>query len=239
MGRGDIARTVDGVPASPYSITLERGTDGTCLAWVDDLPGCFVRGASREDVEAALPDAIRGFLRWAGEPEPRSVEVEVVAEVESAIEAEEDTEALVAVDREALTVEHWSKVESWLRRSRQDVLRLVRELGEGELDVGRAGTERTLREELEHVALVELMYAFWTFDLRSPDGLEEALEWTRRAALDRMDALAREESRALTSAEWAGAPRPEPWTARKAARRLLWHELLHLRAIERARAPVR
>jgi len=37
----------------------------------------------------------------------------------------------------------------------------------------------------------------------------------------------------VTLAEWAGSPRLEEWTPRKAARRLLWHELLHLRALER------
>ena len=35
-----------------YSVTLERGTDGTYLAWVDDLPGCAVRARSRAEVLA-------------------------------------------------------------------------------------------------------------------------------------------------------------------------------------------
>jgi hypothetical protein len=48
-----------------------------------------------------------------------------------------------------------------------------------------------------------------------------------------MTALARREAGESTWADWAGAPRREPWTPRKAARRLVWHELLHLRALER------
>ena len=83
------------------------------------------------------------------------------------------------------------------------------------------------------MAFVELMYAMWTFDLRSRAGLTEFLTWTRRAAEERMQQLSENEAQDVTLAEWAGAPRPEEWTPRKAARRLLWHELLHLRALER------
>jgi hypothetical protein len=81
------------------------------------------------------------------------------------------------------------------------------------------------------------MYAAWTFDLQSKRGLGDFLIWTRQAAVERMDALAAERASALTWADWSGAPRPEPWTARKAARRLVWHELLHLRALQRFVSP--
>ena len=109
-------------------------------------------------------------------------------------------------------------------------------LTDDELESRREGSERTLGEEIEHVAFVELMYAMWTFDLRSRDGLAEFLGWTRDVSEGRMQQLAAREADGLTWAEWAGAPRPEPWTPRKAARRLLWHELLHLRALERVAA---
>ena len=32
-------------------MTLEHGTDGSYLAWVHELPGCFVRAPSREAVD--------------------------------------------------------------------------------------------------------------------------------------------------------------------------------------------
>jgi hypothetical protein len=77
------------------------------------------------------------------------------------------------------------------------------------------------------------MYAVLTFDRQSPDGLSEFLAWARSIARERLSALAHENSADLTLDHWGGAPRPEPWTARKAARRLVWHELLHLRPLER------
>lgn len=222
--------------ASVYHVTLERGSDGTYLAWVDDLPGCAVRAQSREEVLARLPAAIADFLSWTGAPDFPPPEVRVVEEVDSAIEAEEDTEALVASDREPLTEEAWAEIERWLGRSRAELMRLLEGLTDDDLAASREGSARTLREEIEHVAFVELMYAAWTFDLSSRAGLRAFLGWTRGVAHDRLSALSRRGAGDLTWAMWAGAPRPEPWTPRKAARRLLWHELLHLRAIERLRA---
>jgi hypothetical protein len=197
------------------------------------LPGCALRAYSREEVLERLPNAIRSFLAWAGADASGKIAVEVSDEVESAIEADEDTEVLLAVDRQALTRADWEATESLLARSRAELLELLERLSDGELAAKRSRSERTVLGEIEHVAFVELMYAMWTFDLQSRDGLREFLAWTREIARQRLDAL--EGNDALTWAEWGGAPRPEPWTARKAARRLLWHELLHVQAIEQAR----
>jgi predicted RNase H-like HicB family nuclease len=220
-----------------YDVTLERGTDGTYLGWVDELPGCAVRAASRTDVLSRLPDAISEFVEWTGQPRPASPRIRVAEEVESAIEADEDTEVLVAADRGPLTEEDWARVDGWLEQSRSELIALLDRLGEEQIDRRRAGSERTVREELEHVALVELMYAAWTFDRRSREGLTELLGWTRAVATDRLRVLGERRAADLTWANWSGAPRPEPWTPRKAARRLVWHELLHLRAIDRVAGP--
>jgi hypothetical protein len=88
-----------------YSVTLERGTGGTYLAWVDDLPGCAVRARSRAELLDRLPVAIAEFRAWSGvgaadAPPPR---VTISEEVESAIEADEGTEVLVEIDRRPLT----------------------------------------------------------------------------------------------------------------------------------------
>ncbi len=220
-----------------YSVTLEHGSDGSYLAWVHELPGCFVRGASRDDALSKLPDAIQQFLDWLrtfGEAvDDRDVTIVVAEEVDSLVEAGEDTEALVRPDREPLTSTDWGKVERWLARSRQDLLRVLSTLPDEQFEWRAEGRSRTLRQEVIHIAFVELMYAAWTFDLHSRAGLEEFLNWTRNISLARMRFLSEHDRGALTYAEWAGAPRPEEWTARKAARRLIWHELLHLPDLRR------
>jgi predicted RNase H-like HicB family nuclease len=219
-----------------YEVTLERGADGTYLAWVNDLPGCAVRARSRDEVLERMPKAIAEFLAWDDAPAADLPEVAVVDEVESAIRTEEDTEALIASDRRPLTQESWAETHRRLARSRDEMIRLLGRLSDDALGARREGSSRTVREEIVHVAFVELMYAAWTFELQSREGLARFLGWTRAVASERLDELAREESDQLTWAAWAGAPRPEAWSPRKAARRLLWHELLHLRAIERSQA---
>jgi predicted RNase H-like HicB family nuclease len=216
-----------------YSVTLEHGSDGSCLAWVHELPGCFVRGTSRDDVAAKLPRAIDDFLAWlrgSGEPVDgsRSHDFVVVEQVESIVETSEDTEALVLADRKRLTGDEWARIERWLAHSRRDVLEALDRIPQDQLESRAEGSSRTLREELMHIAFVELMYAAWTFDLRTTAGLREYLEWTRSIAAARMRDMSEHDDGSVTYAEWAGAPGPEEWTARKAARRLVWHELLHL-----------
>ena len=185
-----------------YSVTLEHGSDGSYLAWVHELPGCFVRGVSREEVEAKLPEEIERFGEWAGEAVG---EFRIIGEVESIIDSSEDTEVLLDVDREPLTRADWDRVERLLKRSRHDLLESIDGV------------------DVSHLGFVELMYVAWTFDVDS----KEFLDWTRRVALARMRELATVDDGRVTQAHWGGAPRPEPWTARKAARRLIWHERLH------------
>lgn len=91
--------------------------------------------------------------------------------VSSAIEADEDSEVLVDSDREPLTEDDWLRARGWLERSRSELLQLLDGLSGEELDRRRDASERTLREEIQHVAFVELVYAAWTFDLSTRDGL--------------------------------------------------------------------
>jgi predicted RNase H-like HicB family nuclease len=165
-----------------YSVTLEHGSDGTYLAWVHELPGCFVRGETRAEVEERLPEAIRSFHEWLrslGETVDDAFEVEIVSEVESLIEAGEDTEVLLDPDRAPLTADDWRRIERWLSHSRPRLLKILARLGDEQLERRPDGATRSIREELIHIGFVELMYAGWTFDLRSRQGLR-FLDWTRQ-----------------------------------------------------------
>src|SRR5712691_6318237 len=157
-----------------YSVTLEHGTEGSYLAWVHEMPGCVVRGETHGDIEERLPAAIRAFhdwLRTLGEAPDDAFEVAIVSEVESVIEAAEDSEVLLEPDRAPLTEDEWRRIENWLERSRQDLLDILARLPDERLERRPDGSTRSIRQELVHIAFVELMYAAWTFDLRSRSGL--------------------------------------------------------------------
>jgi predicted RNase H-like HicB family nuclease len=222
----------------PYSVTLERGSDGGYMAWVHELPGCFARGRSKEEVEGKLAAAIEEFTRWlraGGEPVPSNTAAfQIVDEVDTPGKgADADSDVLLHADREPLTAEQWATVERWLRLSRADLLRALRQADERAWDWKPEGAPRSVREHAQHVVFVEFMYAAWTFDHTSRQGMTEFLRWTRTVTRARMRELAARGDMRLTHALWGGAARPEPWTARKAARRLVWHELLHTRAVTR------
>lgn len=221
-----------------YAVTLERGTDGGYMAWVHELPGCFARGATHAEVEAKIGPAIWEFRNWLHAGGVRIGKGRVAFTIDGEVEtptaaADADSEILLETDRAPLSPPDWLRMERWLRLSRRDLLRVARQLGPDDLNRRVPGRARTIRQHLVHLAFVEFMYAAWTFDLQSVAGIRDFLQWTRRVARGRMRTLAAARARAVTQAEWSGASRPEPWTARKAARRLLWHERLHLRAIRR------
>lgn len=226
-----------------YAVTLERGTDAGYTAWVHELPGCFARAGTREEVEAKIAPAVAEFLTWirGGRPlAPETIEFTVVEEVTMPMRARDaDSDVLLQPDRAPLTRTGWAQTERWLRRSRDEVLQVLAAMDDADLEWKPQDCPRSIRETIVHVAFAEFMYAAWTFDLRSRKGLRAFLRWTRRTATVRLRALARADTGKETQAEWDGAPRPEPWTARKAARRLVWHERLHWRSIQRmlARKP--
>ena len=209
-----------------YSVVLEEAISGGFMAWVIELPGCLARAPTRDEVEAKIPLAIRDFLQWRedyGETQdPGDAGFEIVASVVTKADvADGDTSILLDADRAPLTEAEWRTTATWLDKSRQDLLDVWGPIQDASLDWTPEGGRRSIQQTIFHLAMVEIMYAVWTFDLHSKEGLEEFLAWTRRVASQRMSELAAQSDDRITLADWAGAPEPEEWTARKAARRLL------------------
>lgn len=228
---------------SHYSVTLERSEPDVHLAWVHELPGCVAYGATRDEALARVPQAIeqfRGWLRAAGEKLPAEdihvdqVALSVVGEAGRAEQTSEGPDGvLLTWDEEPLAPEEWTRIERWLQQSRRELLDVLEQMPEDQLGTAARDGARTIWQQLRHIATVEFMYALWTFDFRTKRDLRALLEWTRQMAFGRMRALAEQRDRQLTYADWAGTGHPEPWSARKAARRLVYHELWHLRSIRR------
>lgn len=224
---------------SRYSVTLERWDDGNGYrAWVHELPGCIAVGVSRDEALAKVPEAIERYrdrLRAAGEEIPADqISLATVPEAASAEVTDAGPDGILLTwDQEPLTPEEWTRIERWLQHSRRELLDVLEQMEEEQLEIAARDGARTIARQLRHIATVEFTYALWTFDLRTKRDLRALLEWTRQMAFIRMRALAEQHDRRLTYAEWGGTEHPEPWTAHKAARRLVYHELWHLRSIRR------
>lgn len=51
-----------------HPIVIEQDEDGVYIATVPSLPGCVSQGTTREEAEAAVADAIAGYLASAANP---------------------------------------------------------------------------------------------------------------------------------------------------------------------------
>jgi len=59
-----------------YAYVIERAEDGGYWAYLPDLPGCATAGATPEEVERQLPEAVKLYLEYfdqRGLPKPAAV----------------------------------------------------------------------------------------------------------------------------------------------------------------------
>lgn len=220
-----------------YSVTIDHDEEGVFLAWVHELPGCYAYGKTRAEALANVAPAIERFHTWLrqiGEGVDQEPVTFHLVEAAGAVgeTAEGPSGVLLTGDRESWTPHDWAGLDRWLGLSRQELLDLLDRIDDQDLEAAGAGA-RSIAEQLRHVATAEYLYTLWTFDFHSREDLRELLDWTRRMALERLRLLAERGDRRLTNAEWSPDDPPEPWTARKAARKLLYHERWHLDSIRR------
>lgn len=225
---------------SGYSVTIDHDEEDVFLAWVHELPGCYAHGRTREEALANVAQAIDRFRDWLREigdtVEQEPVAIRIVEEAGAAGRTPQGPSGvLLTSDREPLTREHWARVERLLDHSRKELLSILDGMDDQGLETATHKDPRSIGKQLRHLATAEYMYTLWTFDFNSKRDLEELLDWTRRMASDRLRTLANRGDGRLTKAEWSSDDDPEPWTARKAARKLVYHEGWHLNSIRRLR----
>jgi antitoxin HicB len=64
-----------------FRVIIEQDEDGIFVAHCPDLPGCISQGATREEAQANIKEAITGYLeslKRHGEPIPPSITEEIV-----------------------------------------------------------------------------------------------------------------------------------------------------------------
>jgi len=227
-----------------HDVYVEVGADGECMAHVLDLPGCISRGQSQQAALDGVPAAIiryQGWLERHGErldaTETESITVRVVETIEGPVPFRHgDRAALFQPDQIPVQPED---IERYLRLSgyaRADLLCATRgappAILRWKLDAGAM----SIQEILRHVGNTEQWYVSrlvsrdslppeWEHDHALP--LHTFLRMERRTAhhcLHQMSDRARAE--VVFPTAWTTHP-DEPWTARKALRRTVEHELEH------------
>jgi hypothetical protein len=227
----------------PIAVELEIAPDGSCLAHAPPT-GCAVRGANQDEVLEAVPAAVARHRAWLRD---HGVTVGPAPDGSSAVDVIEtqrgwaplrqgDRAALFRSDTSPLDRPLLDRLLALCAFARQDLLAAIRDLPAAVLARPTADGS-SIGDIARHVGNAAEWYVSrlvppetlppeWADDAALP--LAPFLEMELRTASDRLRRLTDHELAAVvTPTAWTAHP-DEPWTARKALRRRLEHELEHL-----------
>jgi predicted RNase H-like HicB family nuclease len=241
------------VDVKPWSVNLEHG-ERWRYAHVVELPGCFTRGETREEVLGALPDAIAdhiAFLEARGRPvDATTLDFGVVEEIHGIPELGEagGAVALFSSDGEPVGEVEFSHFLDLMRWNRGELLGIVEPLSENERNARPLPDKWTIEETLRHVANAEEWYVSrlgaevqeeYEGFIRGINPEErwgsilERLEATRRGGVHSLEyAFGRGVEGVFTRAAYTQHPE-ERWAFRKVLRRFVEHEREHIGTIKR------
>jgi len=225
------------------SVCLEVGSEGTG-AFVPNCPGCWVFGRTPERALMKVKTAIAEWFEWRkkhGEQVPaeaKSFEIEVAEMLRvdyNPVEAGKP-EPLFWSEVLPITKKDVTQTLRLMAYSRKDLLKLVSNLSNECLDWLSPNKPRTIRNCLKHIAYVEPWYITrLNVDLpsRYPRKVFEMLDYTRKIVVDCLRNFPRGKMRGIFQPKKDSSPVCNLWTARKVLRRLVDHERLHTRYIEK------
>jgi predicted RNase H-like HicB family nuclease len=235
-------------PLISWSVNLEGGH--WWYAHIVELPGCFTRGASREEVVSLLQSAVEERIRWLRErgfDYPMLSGFKVIEEQHDIPELGESggVVALFKSDMEPLDESATSEAIKLMTFHRKELLETVGELTKDELDIISILGKRNVRQDICHIINAEEWYVsrlglryqkIYEENLRKVTGSRrlaavERLQLTRPAMITALElALTNGHQGPFKRRAYTDHPE-ELWTLRKVFRRFLEHEREHLGTI--------
>ena len=222
---------------------LESGSTehegGSQLAWILALPGCVSYGETPEQAINRAPQIAQAYIDWLrghGEIVPAHIQLQRKPTEIFHVRVWHDYEinAIFGPDFGAPSAEELARCLRWMEHSRQDLLRLVKDLPAPIFDKKPDPNRWSIRDILHHVARAEVWYI--TRLSSDPDQIARPaypqetfalLETTRTWAVQQLQHLSSNVSKQIFTHEG------EVWTFKKVLRRFLYHETYHRQQIER------
>jgi hypothetical protein len=236
---------------SKISVCLEVGPDATG-AFVPDCPGCWVFGRTKESalkkVRSAVVDWIEWLRRQGGEIPysgrnlrvdlRRQIEIEVAEMMQVAYNPAKAGKPEPLFWSEVLPVkkDDIRRTIKLMDYSRKDLRNLVSNLTKEQLNFKPPGQPRTIKNCLKHIGYVEPWYIN-RLNIELPENYPkdvfEFLNYTREIVVNSLSDIHREKMREVFQPTKYKSPTCDLWTARKVLRRLVDHERLHTRYIQK------
>ena len=228
---------------SKVPVCLEVGPQATS-AFAPEYPGCWVFGKTKK---SALQKARIAVIEWTdwlkshGEGVPDvsdhvEVEVSEMLRVDyNPIEAGKP-EPLFWSEVTPINKEDLDKTIRLMKHSRSDLMAAVRGITEDCLDWEPPGKPRTIRNCITHIAHVELWYITrLNIELpeESPESPIKLLDYSRDIVFKCLQNFPERKKKGIFQPRKYQSPVCNLWTARKVLRRLVDHERLHTKYVEK------
>lgn len=209
--------------SEPLRVAVDAGFDGGAAAWVLDLPGCVATARTEADALAGVPERVRAYRAWTGDPGAEPGEIEVVERVETKrLDDGYEVNATFAGDRDPIDA---AAVVATQRRVAAFHARVVDafETNSGDeailAHVIRAGIWLSTRTEPDQSGIT-----FPADDVPLGERVPEALPF-----MDRYVGRMADGDGVRRRVDGKG----EEWTVRKVLRRLIYHAIDHAEQFER------
>lgn len=224
-------------------VCLEVGPQATG-AFVPDCPGCWVFGRTKERAIEKVRIAIVEWFEWLKKHGESVPDMSNKVEIEVAEMLRVDYNPIKAGKPEPL---FWSEVLPvqrddikriirLMKYSRKDLLDLISNISDDCLDWNPPGKPRTVRNCLKHIAYVEPWYIS-RLNIEVPEDYSEdvleLLNYTRDIVIACLQNFPKRKMEGVFQPQKDKSPVCDLWTARKVLRRLVDHERLHTKYIQK------
>lgn len=227
---------------SKISVCLEAGPQATG-AFVPNYPGCGIIGQTKESALEKVRIAIVGWFKWVnkhGEKFPDingRIEVEVMEILGVNYNPAEagKPEPLFWSEVSPVVKEDIARTVRLMEYSRNDLMDIVNNISDDCLDWKPPTKPRTIRNCLEHIAIVEPWYISRVniyLPEDHPEDTIDLLNHTRNIVISCLNNFPERKMKGVFQPRKYKSPICNLWTARKMLRRFVDHERIHTRYIE-------
>ena len=207
-----------------------NGSDS--ILYAENLVGAFTRGASLKETVLKMPEEIRRFQLWKGEPSINDCTVEIVQEKESDLEVKDaDSDVLFRTEEMPLSAEEYRYLKSVAMKSAEDFYALYASFPDKNRSANPVrktfygAVPRTAEEMYQHTKNVN---AYYFSEIGVDADNEGTIISCRTSGFDALESIPDFLSLPVVTGSY-----DEQWSVRKVLRRFIWHDRIHAKAMYR------